>query len=101
MKPLLIVCLLLLHVQTSQRVAELIKDLESAKVDTRLEAMEDLAKNQEEAQWTLERTKAGHPTESHHVMARVSHFQELEKRFIPGSEDRIKGSHGFDDKRAH
>jgi 2-methylisocitrate lyase-like PEP mutase family enzyme len=21
--------------------------------------------------------------------------------FIPGSEDRIKGSHGFDDKRAH
>ena len=64
-------------------------------------AMEDLAKNQEEAQWTLERTKAGHPTESHHVMARVSHFQELEKRFIPGSEDRIKGSHGFDDRRAH
>jgi isocitrate lyase len=64
-------------------------------------AMEDLAKNQEEAQWTLERTKAGHPTESHHVMARVSHFQELEKRFIPGSEDRIKGSHGFDDTRAN
>ncbi len=38
---------------------------------------------------------------SHHVMARVSHFQELEKRFIPDSEDRIKGSHGFDDHRAH
>jgi hypothetical protein len=34
-------------------------------------------------------------------MARVSHFQELEKQFIPGSEARIKGSHGFDDKRAH
>jgi isocitrate lyase len=64
-------------------------------------AMEDLVKNQEQAQWTLERTKAGHPTESHHVMARVSHFQELEKRFIPGSEDRIKGSHGFDDHRLH
>ena len=49
----------------------------------------------------LEKTKAGHPTESHHVMARVAHFQELEKRFIPGSEDRIKGSHGFDDRRLH
>jgi len=63
--------------------------------------MEDLVKNQEQAQWTLETMKAGHPTESHHVMARVSHFQELEKLYIPGSEDRIKGSHGFDDHRAH
>ena len=64
-------------------------------------AMEDLVKNQEQAQWTLETMKAGHPTESHHVMARVSHFQELEKLYIPGTEDRIKGSHGFDDHRAH
>lgn len=64
-------------------------------------AMEDLVKNQEQAQWTLERMKAGHPTESHHVMARVAHFQELEKRYVPGSEDRIKASHGFDDHRAH
>jgi len=64
-------------------------------------AMEDLVKNQEQAQWSLEKVKAGHPTESHHVMARVAHFQELEKQFIPGSEDRIKGSHGFDDHRAH
>jgi isocitrate lyase len=64
-------------------------------------AMEDLVKNQEQGQWTLEKTKAGHPTESHHVMARVAHFQELEKQFIPGSADRIKGSHGFDDRRLH
>ena len=64
-------------------------------------AMEDLVKNQEQAQWTVERTKAGHPTESHHVMARVALFQELEQRFIPGSADRIKGSHGFDHKRRH
>lgn len=64
-------------------------------------AMEDLVKNQEQAQWTLEKMKAGHPTESHHVMARVAHFQELEKRYIPGTEDRIKSSHGFDDHRAH
>ena len=64
-------------------------------------AMEDLVKNQEQAQWTVEKMKAGHPTESHHVMARVAHFQELEKRYIPGSEDRIKCSHGFDDHRSH
>ena len=44
---------------------------------------------------------AGHPTESHHVMARVAHFQELEKKYIPGTEERIKGSHGFDETRSH
>ena len=64
-------------------------------------AMEDLVKNQEQAQWELERRKVGHPTESHHVMARVSHYQELEKRYIPGTEDRIKSSAGFDETRHH
>jgi isocitrate lyase len=64
-------------------------------------AMEELVKDQEQAQWRLEKTKVGHPTESHHVMARVSHFQELEKRYIPGSDERIKGSAGFDEKRMH
>jgi isocitrate lyase len=64
-------------------------------------AMEELVQDQEQAQWRLEKTKAGHPTESHHVMARVSHFQELEKRYIPGSDARIKGSAGFDDARMH
>jgi isocitrate lyase len=54
--------------------------------------------DQEQAQWRLEKTKDGHPTESHHVMARVSHFQELEKRYIPGSDERIKGSAGYDEK---
>jgi isocitrate lyase len=58
-------------------------------------AMEDLVKNQEAAQWALERTKVGHPTESHHVMARVSHFQELERRFIPGAAVRQGQSAGF------
>jgi isocitrate lyase len=60
-------------------------------------AMEDLVKNQEAAQWALEKTKVGHPTESHHVMARVAHFQELERRFIPGAGDRIQRSAGFGD----
>ena len=64
-------------------------------------AMEELVKDQEQAQWRLEKTKIGHPTESHHVMARVSDFQELEKRYIPGSDERIKGSAGYDDNRMH
>ena len=57
--------------------------------------LEALAKNEEQAQWALERLKAGHPTESHHVMARVSHYQELERRFIPGTDGRLAGSDGF------
>ena len=64
-------------------------------------AMEELVKDEEQAQWRLEKTKVGHPTESHHVMARVSHFQELEKQYIPGSDERIKGSAGYDEKRMH
>jgi isocitrate lyase len=59
--------------------------------------MQELVKNEEQAQWTLERLKVGHPTESHHVMARVAHFQELERRFIPGAGDRIQRSAGFGD----
>jgi isocitrate lyase len=65
-------------------------------------AMENLVKNQEQAQWDLEKAKAGHPTESHHVMARVEHFKELEKRYIPGTEDRYRTSDGFgEERRAH
>jgi isocitrate lyase len=58
-------------------------------------AMHELAKHEEQAQWSLERTKAGHPTESHHVMARVPHFQELERQYIPGADERIHASAGF------
>jgi isocitrate lyase len=64
-------------------------------------AMEELVRDQEQAQWRLEKTKAGHPTESHHVMARVAHFQALEKQYIPGTEERIASSAGFDDHRTH
>jgi len=64
-------------------------------------AMEELVRDQEQAQWRLEKAKVGHPTESHHVMARVAHFQELEKKYIPGTEERIKSSAGFDDGRMH
>jgi len=48
-------------------------------------ALEELVRDEEQAQWRLEKMKAGHPTESHHVMARVAHFQELERRYIPGA----------------
>src|SRR5207245_11088397 len=44
---------------------------------------------------SLERTKAGHPTESHHVMARVRHFQELERKYILGGAARIQSPDGF------
>ena len=64
-------------------------------------AMEELVRDEEQAQWRLEKSKVGHPTESHHVMARVAHFQDLEKKYIPGTEERIKASAGFDDHRAH
>jgi isocitrate lyase len=64
-------------------------------------AMHELAKNEEQAQWALERQKAGHPTESHHVMARVSHFQELERRYIPGSDERLRASDGFGEGGRH
>ena len=60
-----------------------------------------LTKNEEQAQWALERTKAGHPTESHHVMAMVAHFQELERRYIPGTDERLKGSAGFTEATTH
>ena len=64
-------------------------------------AMEELVRDEEQAQWRLEKAKVGHPTESHHVMARVAHFQELEKKYIPGTEERIKASAGYDDRRLH
>src|SRR5436309_13439809 len=46
-------------------------------------AMEDLVTNQEQAQCTLEKRKAGHPTDSHHVLARVSHFHARVPHYIP------------------
>ncbi len=62
-------------------------------------AMEDLVKNEEEAQWALERMKKGHPTESNHEMARVPYFKELEQRFIPDAADRYRASDGFGEEK--
>jgi isocitrate lyase len=58
-------------------------------------AMEDLVAREERAQWDLEKTKLGHPTESHHVMARVAHFQALERQYVPGAGERLGASDGF------
>ena len=62
-------------------------------------AMEDLVKNEEEAQWALERMKKGHPTESHHEMARVPHFKELEQKFVPDAGARYQASDGFGEEK--
>jgi isocitrate lyase len=62
-------------------------------------AMEDLVRNEEEAQWALERMKKGHPTESHHEMARVPYFKELEKQYIPDTEARYRASDGFGEEK--
>jgi isocitrate lyase len=63
-------------------------------------AMEDLVKNREQAQWTLERAKLGHPTESHHVMAGVEHWKAMEQRYIPGTDERYRASDGFGEEHA-
>jgi len=64
-------------------------------------AMHELVKNEEQVQWNLERMKVDHPTESHHIMARVPYFQELERRYIPGAEERLQGSAGFTEGKSH
>jgi isocitrate lyase len=63
-------------------------------------AMEDLVTREEQAQWDLEKTKLGHPTESHHVMARVAHFQALERQYVPGAGERLSASDGFGEARS-
>lgn len=63
-------------------------------------AMEDLVAREAQAQWALEKTKLGHPTESHHVMARVAHFQALEREFVPGAAARLRSSAGFGETSA-
>ena len=54
-------------------------------------AMQELVKNEEQAQWSLERVKVGHPTESHHVMARVPYFQELERQYCKAEPAQVNG----------
>ena len=47
-------------------------------------AIEDLvAREEAAAQWALEKRKLGHPTESPQVLARLPHFQALEREQVP------------------
>ena len=57
-------------------------------------AMEELVKDQEQAQWRLEKTKVGHPTESHHVMARVSAVPGAGEALHPGERRAHQGFGG-------
>ena len=59
--------------------------------------LEDLAKNEEEAQFRLQRQKEGHPTENHHRLGRFEYFQELEEKYLPQEEvrERYARSQGF------
>lgn len=47
------------------------------------------------ALWAMQDKKAGHPTESHHRMAGVPHWQELERRYSPAAGERQERSEGF------
>jgi isocitrate lyase len=59
--------------------------------------MKDLAENQEEAQFRLQRMKVGHPTENHHKMGRFEYFQQLEEKYLPKElvAERYSHSRGF------
>lgn len=45
--------------------------------------MEDLARNQERAQWRLEELKAGHPTENHHALGDFEYYKAIEEVYLP------------------
>ena len=59
--------------------------------------LKDLAENQEEAQFRLQTTKDGHPTENHHIMGQFEHFQAIEEKYLPKAmvEERYSSTEGF------
>ncbi|MFB6352845.1 MAG: oxaloacetate decarboxylase, partial [Halobacteriales archaeon] len=59
------------------------------------EDFSELASNAEEAQFDLEGRYLGHATESHHELAFVDRFQEIEMEFDPEAKRRIEESAGF------
>lgn len=48
-----------------------------------------------EALWMMQQAKRGHPTESHHKMARVPMWQDILRQYSPDEEEREKKSEGF------
>ncbi|WP_336364327.1 isocitrate lyase [Halalkalicoccus salilacus] len=63
------------------------------------EDFQELAENDEEAQFDLEQRYIGHPTESHHELSQVSRYQDVETQFDPEAKARIEGSEGFAEER--
>jgi isocitrate lyase len=59
------------------------------------EDFENIAENDEEAQFDLEGRYLGHETESHHELSFVSRFQDIEARFDPEAKERMEESAGF------
>ncbi|MFB6094410.1 MAG: oxaloacetate decarboxylase [Halanaeroarchaeum sp.] len=59
------------------------------------EDLENLAANDEEAQFDLEGRYLGHPTGSHHELSQVPSYQDIEARFDPAARDRMNDSAGY------
>jgi isocitrate lyase len=59
------------------------------------EDMENIAQNDEQAQFDLEDRYIGHPTESHHELSFVDRYQDIEMQYDPEARSRIEGSEGF------
>ncbi|WP_122089545.1 isocitrate lyase/PEP mutase family protein, partial [Halalkalicoccus subterraneus] len=63
------------------------------------EDFQNIAENDEQAQFDLEDRYIGHPTESHHELSQVSRYQDVETTFDPEARARIEGSEGFAEER--
>ena len=59
------------------------------------EDMQNIAENDEAAQFDLEDRYLGHETESHHELSFVSRFQDIEARYDPEAKARMEASEGF------
>ena len=59
------------------------------------EDFQNLAENDEEAQFDLEQRYLGHETESHHELSFVPRFQNIEAEFDPEARERQEQSAGF------
>ena len=59
------------------------------------EGAENIAENDEAAQFDLEDRYLGHETESHHELSFVSRFQDIEAGYDPEAKARMEASEGF------
>ncbi|MGQ3329677.1 MULTISPECIES: isocitrate lyase [Halorubrum] len=59
------------------------------------EDFENIAQNDEEAQFDLEERYIGHETESHHELSFVPRYQDIEAEFDPEARERQEESAGF------